>query len=155
MNISLIPIPQEDKKALAGILSEYQKELLGENSPSEYKYLDSYWESADRFPFFIALDGKRVGFVFVNGYTLVIKNAQSIAEFYIAKEFRKKGIGRIAAIKTFELFPGKWEIREMKDNIVAQGFWRKVISDYTNNEYAEIILNNNQWNGPVQTFDKK
>ena len=69
------------------------------------------------------------------------------------KEFRKKGVGKSAAVKVFAMFPGKWEIKEMKQNIGSQSFWRKTINDYTNGKYSEVVLNNKSWKGPVQMFD--
>jgi predicted acetyltransferase len=155
MNTSLSPVLQKDRKVLANMLFKYEKEILGKDAPSEYKYLDTYWSRNDSFPFFIMLDEKRAGFVLINKYTLVTKDAYSVSEFYISKEFRKKDIGKGAAFKTFDLFPGNWEIREIEENINAQRFWRKVIDSYTNGKFEEIILNNDQWHGPVQTFNSK
>lgn len=153
MNLSLIPIPPENKEVLADLLIEYQKELLGKDAPRKYKYLDTYWGSEDRLPFFIVLDGKRIGFVLVNKHTLIMKNARSIAEFYVIKEFRKRGVGKETAIKIFDMYPGNWELREMEHNLYAQNYWRKIVNDYTNGNYSEEVLNNELWKGPVQMFD--
>lgn len=152
MEIKLVLVDVKDKKVLSDLISEYQREILKSEKVEEYKYLDSYWQKPNRHPYFIEVDNKVVGFVLVNDYSLVEKEAKNISEFYIKPEFRNKGIGKLSAKKVFDLFPGKWEIRELGDNNPAQQFWRNVINKYTNGNYHEILLNNEKWHGPVQTF---
>ena len=153
MNICLVPVDIKEKKVLNDLIKEYQKEILKQAKVEDYKYLDSYWQDSDRHPYFIKDDDEIVGFVLVNKYSLVKKEANSISEFYVKKEFRYTGIGKQSAFKTFDLFRGKWEIRELNDNVPAQDFWRKVIGEYTNGNFKEIVLNNKDWQGPVQVFD--
>ena len=153
MKIHLIPVSIGEKEILSNLIQEYQKEIFKQEKIGEYKYLDSYWQEPNRHPYFIKVDDEIVGFVLVNKYSLVEKEANSISEFYIKKESRNKGIGKQSAFKTFDLFPGKWEIRELDDNVPAQGFWRKVINEYTNGDFKEVILNNREWRGPTQIFD--
>ena len=66
------------------------------------------------------------------------------------KKYRKEGIGKQAAFYLFDLFPGTWEVAELETNLPAQIFWRKVISEYTDNNYLEIRKDN--WHGPIQHF---
>lgn len=58
----------------------------------------------------------------------------------------------MAAFKVFDLFKGNWEIRQIKENILAQSFWRKIINEYTNDNFKETFLNNENWCGPIQVF---
>lgn len=51
------------------------------------------------------------------------------------KKYRHKGIGKEAAVKVFNLFPGSWEISQWTNNLPAQQFWEKVVAEYTNNKY--------------------
>ena len=152
MEIELVLVAIDKKEKLSQLLKDYQREIVGENV-EEYKYLDSYWGSEDRKAFFIMFKKKIAGFVLINKHTVVEKNATSVAEFYVKKEFRLGGVGRKVIKMLFEKFRGKWEIAEMKDNILAQNFWRKVIGEYTNNNYREVILDNDKWRGPVQIFE--
>jgi len=153
MGIKITLVGIKDKEVLKSLVNDYQGEILKSETPEEYKYLDSYWQKPNRYPYLIEVDGKIAGFVLVNNYNLVEKDAKNISEFYIGPEFRKKGIGKMSAKKVFDLFPGKWEVRELESNAVAQKFWRNVIAEYTGNNYKEVILNNEKWHGPVQTFD--
>jgi len=153
MSVELVLVKKKEKEVLKKLIEEYERELLKTEDPEEYKYLDSYWEKENRFPYFIKVDEKIAGFVLINDYNLINKNGKNIAEFYVKKEFRKNGIGKTAAIKVFDLFKGNWEIRELKENIDGQKFWRKVINDYTNGNFKEVFLDNENWKGPVQLFN--
>jgi predicted acetyltransferase len=153
MDVKLVPIKLNEKEIIRQMLKVYEQELTGLDDPGEYKYLDSYWEKENRHPYFIFVDKSLAGFVLINGHALITKPAVNIAEFYVKKEFRRQSVGKTAAFNLFNLFPGKWEIRELKENTEARKFWTKIIAEYTNNRYQEIMLENDQWTGPVQTFD--
>lgn len=154
MKISIELIDQKDQELLKSMLYDYQKEMLG-GDPPEYKYLDSYWQKVDRFPYFIKVDGKIAGFALVNGYNLVIEDGKNIAEFYVLKEYRKSGVGKEAARLVYNSFPGKWENRQIVENPYAHSYWQRLIAEFTNNEFEEIEMDNDKWHGWIQTFDMK
>jgi predicted acetyltransferase len=61
----------------------------------------------------------------------------TIAEFFITKRYRRRGLGESAAQQVFDRFPGKWLVTQIEKNIPAQTFWRKIISEFTNGEYED------------------
>lgn len=63
------------------------------------------------------------------------RNPHNIAEFFVMKKYRRKGVGRVAAMKIFDMFHGGWEISQWINNLPAQNFWGKVIAEYTNGKY--------------------
>ena len=69
-----------------------------------------------------------------------------MGEFYVQKEFRKRGIGKRLPGRS-SIFPGRWEVRQLKENSSARDFWIKVIREYTDNNFQEVILKNEQWDG--------
>lgn len=152
MNINLVLVNIKQKDLLRNMVKDYREELFESKNPGEYKYFDSYFNKKSYKPYFIKVDNQIVGFILVNKYSIVEIKANSIAEFYVKKEYRNKGIGKTAAYKVFNMFPGKWEIREREKNIMAYKFWNKVIGEYTNQSFSELILNNEDWNGPIQIF---
>jgi len=125
---------------------------LNENGLYGYKYLDSYWEEDERYPFIITVDEKLAGFALVNKHAVTTPTDYTIAEFFICKKYRKKGVGQFAAFEIFNKFRGTWEVRELPGNIPAHKFWRKVIKEYTENNYEELIVGANGWEGPIQRF---
>lgn len=153
MDIKLQLVEMKDKPILKRLLNDYEKEIQSSDSVEEYKYLDSYWEKSDRYPYFIEVDGSIAGFILINSHNIIKRGAKNIAEFYVKQSFRKQGIGKNAAIRAFKLFPGSWEVRELRSNVSAQSFWRKVVSEYTKGKYKETDLSSDKWDGFVQTFD--
>lgn len=153
MSINLTPIKIEEKDTVKKMLYLYEQELTGEENPPEYKYLDSYWEKENRKAYFVCENNRVMGFAFINQHLLMQTNGNNLAEFYIKKEYRKKGYGRTAAISIFALHLGKWELRELNTNTSAHNFWLKVISDYTHGNFSDQFVNNDQWHGWIQTFD--
>jgi len=160
MNIDLRAIREQQKPVLSRLMQLYLyefSELEGfDISPEglfEYRHLDSYWNSAGRFPFLIYAETRIAGFVLVNSETCLWDgDARSIAEFFVLRRYRRQGVGRTAALLVFDMFPGKWEVREIPENEVGQVFWRKIISEYTGGNFQETVLDNEVWRGPVQAF---
>lgn len=97
--------------------------------------LDEYWESPNREPFLLHVDGELAGFALV--IVGIADEPHQIGEFFVAQKFAGKGIGRSVAQKIFEMFPGNWLIHEMWNNYKAQAFWRSVVNAYTNGHYEE------------------
>ena len=153
MTITLQSVSLDQKDILRELLRVYEQELTGDPNPSEYKYLDSYWQKPNRKAFFIMVDNAVGGFVLVNQHLLIQPNGNNLSEFYIIPKYRGLKIGRQAAIQVFELFKGNWELRELQSNTKAHRFWLNVINDYTQGNYKETVLNSADWQGPVQTFN--
>lgn len=156
--IIITPIELGEKPTVWRLLQQYLDELSKfgkheKNADGEYvyEYFDSYWQDKERFPFYIMIDKKIAGFIFVNNHSVLSKdkNLHSIGEFYVLPQFRTHGIGKTAAIKVFSKFPGKWEVAQLFGNDKAIKFWRKVISEYTKGIYRE---EKNSF-GPVQIFN--
>lgn len=159
MNITVSPVPFEEKPVLRNLMhlylydmSEFDQEDVDSHGLFEYKYLDHYWTEADRHAFFIKVDTHLAGFILVNPHSIVVENANTIAEFFVMRKYRRKGIGLYVAREVFDRLPGDWEVRELTDNTAAHAFWRYVIDTYTSGKYNERIVNDERWNGPVQTF---
>jgi predicted acetyltransferase len=64
----------------------------------------------------------------------------SMAEFFIARSWRRRGIGSEAVRLLFDRFDGEWLISEHAQNPAAVNFWRRVVSAYTRGKYQERIV---------------
>ncbi len=152
MAIYLRDIILGDKKKLAKLVRNYHQELFGGSNQYKYRYLDSYWVENDRHPCYIMLDDIVVGFALINKHTILSKSANNLAEFYIKPEYRKRGLGNKAAREVFKRYPGKWEVRVLKENALAYSFWKKVLSVSTTKNFKETLLDESEWKGSVFTF---
>ena len=135
--------------------SEIDGEDVNQNGLFDYKYLDSYWNEPGRFPFLIHVNDKIAGFVLVAEYSYLRMQGKChcIAELFVVRKYRRQGIGKTAASQIFDRFPGRWEVGQITANVAAQGFWRSVIGEYTKGQFTEMALDNEFWQGPIQSFD--
>jgi predicted acetyltransferase len=99
------------------------------------KDLENYWNAPNLHPFFIYANGELAGFALVRSATEEVTN--NMDEFFVLRKFEGKGIGRNAAKRLFDLFPGTWTITQIRKNIPAQAFWRSVVTEYTNDQFSE------------------
>jgi predicted acetyltransferase len=64
-----------------------------------------------------------------------------MAEFFVGRTHRRRGIGRLAVELILNRFSGRWEITEYLRNPVAVSFWRRVVASYTKGKYQERVTN--------------
>lgn len=166
--LEIAPVANEDKVILHNLIqfyrydsSEFDGHVLNKHGVYQYKYLDHQWTNDYRHPHFVKVNGEIAGFALVlkgvpKEYVKhsVAMETHVISDFFIMRKFRNKGYGRQAAFAVFDLFPGAWEVKQTSTNVYANRFWNKVIHDYTNGSYTEVILNNEKWDGPVQVFEQ-
>ena len=65
-------------------------------------------------------------------------------------------IGKNMAFAVFNKHPGPWRTRQIPGSEVATKFWRRVIGDYTSENYTELHIENPPWSLSVcQQFDNR
>lgn len=64
-----------------------------------------------------------------------------MAEFFVARPHRRRGVGRSAVPLILDRFNGRWEIREALRNTGAVDFWRRTVARYTGGRYRERVHN--------------
>jgi ribosomal-protein-alanine N-acetyltransferase len=60
-----------------------------------------------------------------------------MAQFFILRKFKNKGVGRAVMNICFDRFRGRWEVMVMPGNEGAYRFWRSVITERTQNNFTE------------------
>jgi predicted acetyltransferase len=135
--------------------SEIQNFDLNEFGEFGYRYLDHYWTEPERYPYILRVKKKLAGFVLVNQATISGTSQNSIAEFFILKRYRGKGLGKILAYHVFDQFPGEWEVKTQKKNLTATHFWRKALYAYTLGRVKEHRDGLTGWDGPVWIFQSR
>lgn len=147
-DIKMILANENDKQVLKNLMqlyrhdfSVYDNEDVDEFGRYEYPYLDDYWIEPTRFPFFIQVGGNYAGFVLIRHGCYNFKTQQedqtllSIAEFFVMRKYRRKGIGEWVANWAFDEFAGRWQVTTPLNNHAAKQFWKNTISSYTNHRY--------------------
>ena len=135
--IQVIPATPDQASTLANLIelyahdfSEFQHLELGEDGRFGYNSLPLYWREPGRHPFLVRVDGKLAGLVLVKQGS-EISDDQSVwdmAEFFIVRGYRRRGIGTGIAHGVWRQFPGLWEVRVMESNHAAHRFWERAVS---------------------------
>lgn len=120
-----------------------------------YPGLEKYMRAGEKrhHAFLIRSDGQIAGFALVDQPVNHPEGDNYMAEFFILKRFRRKGIGSAAARILFAKFPGRWFVSQVAANAPAQAFWRSVISEYTKGSFTEEVRAKN--GNTVQFFDSR
>jgi predicted acetyltransferase len=93
---------------------------------------DVWWTREDHFAYFIKLGGELAGFALLRAGSRVTDASEvmDVAEFFVLRSVRGKGVGRLAAHALFRAFPGTWEVRVRRTNVAAMQFWSKVAESW-------------------------
>ena len=158
MNLEVQPAQVADKPALRNLLqlclhdySEFNGEEVDEHGIFDYGYLDYYWTEPGRYAFLARLDGKLAGFVLVRQPD-PNQAVYHVAEFFILRKYRGRGVGRQVACWIFDHFAGQWMVSQEACNLQAQTFWRKIIAEYTAGNFIDTYRDDADWRGPTQLF---
>jgi predicted acetyltransferase len=95
-------------------------------------------------PLIILRDTETVGFAMVKTAAPWLKLPgidYRMEDFFIARAFRRLGVGQSAVQLILSRFAGRWEITQYLRNAGAVSFWRRVVARYTGGNYQERIVN--------------
>ncbi|MEM7371913.1 MAG: GNAT family N-acetyltransferase [Bacteroidota bacterium] len=149
MQVDIIPIERPQKPVLRQMMEFYCYDFsemldleVSEHGWYGYKYLDLYWLEEDRHPFFVKVDGNYAGFVLISKTFKILTDpdGHTIAEFFILRKYRKKGIGSEVAKRMFDQYSGSWEVSVVKKNVPALQFWEKVIQEYSSGKVKTHVF---------------
>ncbi|WP_051960949.1 GNAT family N-acetyltransferase [Devosia riboflavina] len=131
--IRLIPARPDQKPVIANLIQLYLHDMtefmpfpVGADGRYAYDFLDRFW----RFPYLI-MSGEEIA-----GFALVIDDCPLtgrapcwfMAEFFVLKAYRGRGLARSAVRQALKTHPGQWHIAVPHANKAAQAFWSKVLS---------------------------
>lgn len=138
--VELIRAGAEHQPALGNLLELYMHDFselvpidVGEDGRYGYKRLPLYWSDDSRIPFLARVDGNLAGFA------LVARSPEpsgedeiwDMAEFFILRRYRHRGIGAEMAGKVWRFCPGRWQIRVMENNVAARKLWEASVTRFT------------------------
>jgi len=162
--LEVIPAAPEQAPILANLLelyahdfSEFRPLDLGEDGRFGYRYLPLYWSEPGRHPFLIRLDGKWAGLVLVKKGSEVSGSGAvwDMAEFFVVRGCRRRGIGSRAAHQVWRRFPGPWEVRVLAANVSARRFWAEAVSTFAGQAIQPVDLEKSGQRWTVFSFESK
>ncbi|CAM4049556.1 hypothetical protein VA7868_01245 [Vibrio aerogenes CECT 7868] len=145
MNVNLVEIQSKSRLTLENLFPYYiydMSEFTGWGPTKDGHYdtynpanLDIYWSSEEHVPYFILADNELAGFVLIRKYP-VDRTVYDIDQYFILRKFKKQGIGKEALKQVLHLYPGKWQIRVLKENTGAFKFWLSAVSEIVGQKYV-------------------
>jgi predicted acetyltransferase len=138
-HVEVVPAGPEQEPILANLLelyahdfSEFHDIELGADGRFGYEHLPLYWSEPGRHAFLVRMNSKLAGLVLVRSGSQISgnKTVWDMAEFFILRGCRRRGIGTAAAREVWRRFPGAWEVRVMRSNRPARDFWERAISAF-------------------------
>lgn len=132
--------------------------IMGWDIPDSGRFpdalVDGCFAGGPRHPFLLRAGGRLAGFAIVETRSRLTGDpaVRDMAEFFVARPLRGRGVGAAAARALFDRFGGSWEVRQTAANTAALAFWRRVIAAYTAGAFTEVFHDSPAWHGPVQSF---
>ena len=117
---------------------------LPEFGHREHDQLTSWYADSSAHLLTVVKDNQPVGFAVVRTeHAITGRDAGnfSMAEFFVARAWRRRGVGQEAVRLILDRFSGRWHIMEYLRNPQAVAFWRRVVSNYTAGRYQEHAEN--------------
>lgn len=102
--------------------SEFDDTDVDSHGEFHHRYFDEYWTEPDRKAYLFRVNGAWAGLALV--FTGL---PHDLAEFFVMRKYRRRGVGAEAARQLFARFPGDWTVRQQLTNPAATIFWRKAI----------------------------
>ena len=139
VRVEIQPATLDQKPVLANLLELYAHDFselveldIGRDGRFGYPDLDFYWTAPGRFPFLLHADGQLAGFVLIKASSQdgLAGKEWDVAEFFILRGHRGRGLGTEAAHQVWRRFPGRWAVRVMAINEPANRFWRQAIEKF-------------------------
>lgn len=162
-HIEIIPAAAEQESIVANLLelyahdfSEFHHLELGADGRFGYRQLALYWSDPDRSPFLVRVNGELTGLVLVKRSEVSgDETVWDMAEFFVVRAYRRRGIGTEIAHEVWRRFPGIWEVRVMELNHSARLFWERAIQAFTGEALQPVRVEKGGelWN--VFSFESK
>jgi predicted acetyltransferase len=122
--------------------------------PSARDWLARYWTEPGKHALLLRVGGRPAGLALVDESSPIAGSGDRrfLGAFFVARAYRRRGLGAAAARSVFDHFPGRWQVLQIRANLPAQRFWRRVIGDYTGGRYRERWVSQRE---VVQEFDTR
>lgn len=116
-----------------------------------YPYLPLYWSEPGYRPHVIRVEGRPAGFALVNHHSHLDGGhiGNGVAEFFVARKYRRVGAGRAAVAALLAMYPGEWEAAVAERNTTARAFWPRALEAGGGRDLTELQGDGEHWTGPI------
>ena len=142
--IELVPASEEHSSTLANLMQLYIHDFseFVEVTPETdgrfgYPQLALYWIETNRRAYLVKVQSRLAGFVLLkHGSTIMGDDAAwDVAEFFILRGERRRGVGTMVAHRVWTELAGRWEVRVLESNRAAVLFWERAIEEFCGSSF--------------------
>jgi predicted acetyltransferase len=116
--------------------------------------LDRYWRIEGFRPLLIRAEERLAGFALINTHSRRGEKVEfNMAEFFIAREHRGRGVATEAVRLVMAQYAGRWEIAAAEHNMAAKMFWSRTLAETPNvSHLVQHEGDGDRWRGPIWSF---
>ncbi len=149
LDIQILNATVVQKPVIAQLYELYTYEMtdladfdIHDNGYYGYDELPIYWEDPNKHPYLVWVNNKLAGFVLIQKGSPIKADPDiwDVAEFFIMRKFRKKGIGQVVALQIWKRLSGTWQVRVWDNNIAAHSFWDKAIKKFSKKSITPVKI---------------
>ena len=135
IDFALVRAIDEQKPVVANLIQLYLYDMtdedpfpVGRDGRYEYDFLDRFWQH----PYLIYCGDELAGFALVIEQCPVTGREPCwfMAEFFILRPYRRRGLGKAAASSILQRHPGLWHVAVIEHNVRAATFWAQGLAGY-------------------------
>jgi predicted acetyltransferase len=137
-DVRLVAVDPAQRTVLANLIQLYRHDMsehrgyeLDETGTYPYVHLDDYLSGPDRESWFIRVEGHLAGFVLTHRLP---DGVWQVSEFFVVRPYRRRGVGRIALAKAFQLHDGRWTCFVDESNGISERMCVKAAVDAAGHE---------------------
>lgn len=142
--MEIVQVTEINKNILLNLVQAYEAEFSyitkKTPGPDGVYPLDTLID-VDHPSFLLYIDRIPVGFC-IKG---TCDGIHDISEFYVVPSHRFSNIGEKFALKIFQEYSGKWQVRQIEGADKATRFWRKAIGNFTSGKFIEETTQDSYW----------
>ena len=167
LSVNVTPASQAERPVLERLMQFYfydfsemepaasaNLEFDNQGGYSPFIHMADYWSRDGFHPLLIRLGPSLVGFGLIN--TLSHHGGaieRNMAEFFVARKYRRSGVATQALGQILAAYPGRWEVAVVERNTAAKVFWPKAIAAAPNVTNPTVAPGDGeQWRGPIWSF---
>ncbi len=152
MKVQVTEAIEDDRLAVRRLWQLFMhdvSEFSGDDVDGHGVYNDAFLLGDDDtfrcLPHLIKVEGELAGLAIVLHRRYVAPGAPertrlagySMADFFVMRKYRGRGVGRLAVNLLWDRLPGKWAVAQLFNHEAATAFWRSVIAGRTGGEFWE------------------
>ena len=143
MKVELKTATIDQKNILNNLMEKYlyefsQYDMIPFDETGLYSdpHIDDYFTNNDRIPYLIYADGKLAGLALINQHAECPAPLDwAVAEFFIAYQYRRQGVGTSVMKMLFERHRGIWQIKYHSKNKGSEIFWTKIADEASGGKF--------------------